>query len=76
MNEIIEYAPVVPAWQTGLVKVFQSLRADDIVKLGGIFGLVAAISVGCICFSGSELTIANGRFEIKRPAPAIVQGQA
>lgn len=76
MNEIIEYTPVAPTWQSGLVKVAQNLRTDDVVKICGILGLVAVISVCCVCLSGSELSIANGWLEIKQPAPEIAPGQA
>ena len=76
MNEIIGYAPVASTWQANLAKAVQILRADDIVKLGGILGLVTVIGIGCICFSGSELTIANGKFEIKRPASVFDPRQA
>lgn len=76
MNEVTACAPITLAWQTNLAKAVQTLRSNDIVKLGGILGLVTIIGIGCICFSGRELIIANGRFEIKQPASAYAPRQA
>ena len=72
MQELTEYTPS-NAWQSDMVKIVQNLCVDDIVKLFGILGLVVVTSIGFICFSGNELSIASGRFEIRKPSPAIIQ---
>lgn len=72
MNGMIDYKPIAPELQSALVNTMRTIRTDDVVKLGGIFGLVVVIGIGCVCFSGSELIIARDRFEIKRPAPVAV----
>ncbi len=64
MNGTIDYKPIAPELQSALVNTMWTIRTDDVVKLGGIFGLVVVIGIGCV--------IARDRFEIKLPAPVAV----